>query len=790
MKPKLFMAYGHQPEITRETLSTAARLIKSAGMVEASTWEDLKIGGRVIVTQVLSAIDEATICGFDVSTLNENVLFELGYAIARKKLVRLLLDRTDTDALTRWKQFELLKGVGYTGWANSDDIRTALLRDYPFDSEATLFDDLIEPALTPTVPGSIFYVPTYHPTDASKVISRRLDQELQRGVRLMSADPTESALNTLDWFASKAYECECVIVHFEAARRELSSLHNPRSALVAGLAVGFERPLLMLSEHDYAAPLDYGAMLRVYRSAKESRGFVDTWLRDRDLQPRSGARTQRVRLATELRTLRFGEHVAENEIDALSDYFVETAAFEDVIAQRNALFVGRKGTGKTANMLQAAARLSEDVRNLVVVIKPPSYEFSSLLTLLGSVSGGMQQYSIVSLWRFLLSSEIANRVVDAVESRPSVIPYTEDERKLLDFVESAPFRLRDDFGTRFEKTVAVLETLNLPSLSSEAEGRDLLNEALHSQAITKLRALLGPVLRHRHRVAVLIDNLDKGWDRSADLDMLAHLLLGLLAATGRVATDFAKEDYWRNRVSLTVATFLRSDIFGYIQTVAREPDKIQASRVTWADPQVLLRIVEERFLAARPADTDANELWTRFVCQSVDGVPTRQYLLARVLPRPRDLIFFCNAAVAVAANRAHEKIEEADILEAERAYSQFAFEALLVENGITITQLKNVLLEFLGEPAIMDESTVSGFITRSGIGPDKVGQVLERLKEMSFLGVEVGSGRFDFPESGTAMERARVLARKLCDESGAAARLQVHAAFRAYLEIAEPLATR
>jgi hypothetical protein len=75
-----------------------------------------------------------------------------------------------------------------------------------------------------------------------------------------------------------------------------------------------------------------------------------------------------VRLSAELRTLRFGEHVAENEIDTLSEYFIDTSALDDVLAVRNSLFVGRKGTGKTANMLQAAARLAEDVRNLVVVI--------------------------------------------------------------------------------------------------------------------------------------------------------------------------------------------------------------------------------------------------------------------------------------------------------------------------------------------------------------------------------------------------------------------------------------
>jgi hypothetical protein len=179
-----------------------------------------------------------------------------------------------------------------------------------------------------------------------------------------------------------------------------------------------------------------------------------------------------VRLSTELRTLRFGEHVAENEVDILSEYFLPTAAFDDVISERNTLFIGRKGTGKTANMYQAAARLAEDVRNLVVVIKPASYEFSSLLSILPSLSPSLQQYSIEALWKFLLQSEIANTVLRVIESRVPGIPFTDDEKKLIDFVERNQFGLRDEFAVRFERTVSAIADLQLSASTSEASGRD------------------------------------------------------------------------------------------------------------------------------------------------------------------------------------------------------------------------------------------------------------------------------------------------------------------------------
>ena len=47
---------------------------------------------------------------------------------------------------------------------------------------------------------------------------------------------------------------------------------------------------------------------------------------------------------------------------------------------------------------------------------------------------------------------------------------------------------------------------------------------------------------------------------------------------------------------------------------------------------------------------------------------------------------------------------EEDFLLAEKNYSQFAFEALLVENGITLSELEDVLFEFAGGSAIMIRS--------------------------------------------------------------------------------------
>ena len=493
----------------------------------------------------------------------------------------------------------------------------------------------------------------------------------------------------------------------------------------------------------------------------------------------------RLQLVTQLKGLTFGEHVAENESDSLSDYFIETAAFDQALKSRLMLFVGRKGAGKTANMLQAAARLQEDAKNVVVVIKPAAYDFSALLALMRDLPGEIKDYSIESLWRFLLQSELTRTVIAGIEARSMGVPYTEAELELMRFADEAPFSIRADFAKRFEEIVTFLQASGAPDERSVSAGRDRVNEALHADAISRLRKLLGPVLSGREHVAILIDNLDKAWDRRVDLEPLADLLLGLLGAVGRLSQDFNREDSWRRRIELSLVVFLRSDIYGYLQRTAREPDKIPTQVLSWSDQELLLRLLEERFLAVRPPRTAPDELWERFFCPTVKGLDTRQYLLSHVLPRPRDMVYICNAAIMSAVNSRHDIIAEEDILSAEKNYSQFAYEALLVENGITVRQLDYVLLEFMDSDSVLPASAVRANLSLAGIESDKAEYVITRLKAMSFLGVETAPNKFQYIEGETDSRRLDVLARKYSERAAQEPRYSIHPAYRSYLEIRE-----
>ena len=777
------MGYDHSPEVSRAALHDAAVALTKTGLYSATTWEDLRVGGQSIISTILTSIENSELCLFDLTTLNPNVLFELGFAIAKRRRVGILMDQSSDGFDRRYKRFGLLRGVGYHAWSDVASITSHVLYGAYSNDDAVLGDTLLTSAEEYSE-SSLLFIPAEHQTEPDSQIRGRVNLASEQGVAVISSDPDETSLESLTWYASKAYSCRAALFHFEAPRHSGHELHNARLALIAGMAHGFGRSILMIAESGYEVPLDYQDLLRKYDNASEASALVTAWLEGLSIQVPERRPSPRLELAVELRSLSFGEHVAENEIAQLPSYFVETAQFREVLASHLSIFVGRKGTGKTANLYLAASRLRSDPENLVVVVRPASNDFEGLVVLLDSFSKYIRNHTIDGIWKLLLLTEIARKLVDDLESRADHIPLSKDERALVDGVESAPYDIRGDFGSRVDRAIRSLSELDVSNVPPE-EGRELLNEALHSEWIGRLRRLLAPVIGRRRRVAILIDNLDKGWERTADLDAMTNLLLGLLSAVGKVESDVLHELKTGTELTITLAVFLRSDIFAYVKSKAREPDKIVASIVEWADPDVLMRVVEERYLSTRADDPDPSEMWNRFFCDDVNGVATRDYLLSRVLPRPRDLIYLCNAAVGVAINRRHAVVEPEDIITAEESYSQFAFEALLVENGITVEEFESVLLEFLGSDPILEKVQILELIRDAGFDALKSEQILGRLKAVSFLGIEVSPGDFQFPEVGRAAEKAEILARKR-SRTEAGTRHCVHPAYRRFLEIQDP----
>ncbi|GHI47571.1 P-loop ATPase, Sll1717 family [Streptomyces albidoflavus] len=789
MDYKVFLGYSKNPVDISQEIQHAAVVVNKSGFAEAKTWESNPATGRIIIETVLQDIDDSTICLFDVTTLSENVLFEVGYAFSQRKHIVLSVCRSP-ETMRDWRAFDIFSTIGCIFYDNGGELATRFMSGISAASEKTLWDDVSQ-SLDRTVKNSLFYVPAYHTSEAERNLRRMVGKERDLGTKVTIADPAEQGSAPLAWYVNAVYSSAATLLQMSGERHDRDRLHNARSAFIAGLARGLERPLLVVVEDDYRGPVDYKDILYTYQSKKRLAEKLSQW-REQAFRAWSqeGITDQppipKVELATELKDLKFGDYVAENESDTLDEYFVETAEYEAVLNESSVVFVGRKGIGKSANMIRASQVLRDDKRNLVCVVRPTDYDLDGLVIVLQSLGGdGDQSFLVESFWRFLLYSEISLAAVAAADRTPAGISNGTPMARLRDYLIQN--EIAEEFSVRLERVIKSVrgEFREASRTHSIEKQRERIAHSLHGNLVGNLRRLLGDALRDRHRVALLVDNLDSAWTKSAQLKSQAVLLVGLLGTVSRIADEFQRENNRLRSVNVTISVFLRSDIYDEVIKEAREPDKINTKRIDWSQPELLKRVMDERYLSVRPKGTSPDELWERYFCPQVDGEPTLDYIFSTILHRPRDLVYFCKAAVYNAANARHLTVEESDMKEAEKSYSKFARDALLVEYGSTISDLEEVVYEFAGCPSIMPKSMVLEII-QSALGMGELSQAVEFLDgllKISFLGIEVREGDFSYPDRADDLKKAKILARNASRREKREERYEVHPAYRNFLEI-------
>ena len=783
--PKAFFAYPSSGRTLKEPILEAIHELNAAGQVNIETWEKCGTGGKFIIETICEAIDAAELFFADLTGFNANVMFELGYAIARKKRIWLIFDTTYKEEKNMFNQLKILTTVGHVPCCNSREIISGFYEDNPVeDIENTIFHTAIEPNLMPGGYHSILYLKSQHENQAAMRMSNLLQKRLPQ--KIILDDPLESTVQSLTWYACRVFGCNGLVCHFTNPEREGAYLQTARHALVCGMAHGSGIPLLMLAEGEFLSPVDYRDYLKHYTTAPDALSYLEEWLPpiEQALQadkkatqaPHSTARLER-----DLKNLRFGEYIAENEVESLvGEYFIETAAYDDAVRGNQTVFVGRKGSGKTANLIKLADQLSTSTQNLVCVIKPQLYQMQGIVDLLKQYQHRkVKGYAIESLWKFLLLTEIANVAFDNLVNSPFG-PIEDAERNFFNFVEENEEIICKDFSTRLEACAHNLQ--GAMGKSNDENSYLPVSEALHSGILKQLRGELGKFLSKKQRVAILVDNLDQAWERQNEIEALSEILWGLLEVAKQLPWELEKQNSRRQSIRFSLAIFLRSDIFYRIREVAREPDKMPFSLLRWDDTELLCRVIEERFSSSFNPPVNSDVLWKEYFCPTVNEMPTRKYITQAILKRPRDIIFLVNEAVTTAINRKRIRIEEEDILKAEKQYSQYAFDSVKVENTLPDINLENVIYEFVGRPAVLTKSEVLECLRTASITEKMIEPTIDVLHDLTFLGLEIEQGKFVYSDAPEESRKNKILARGFTEEKGQEGRFQIHKAFRAFLE--------
>lgn len=785
---KCFFAYPSKPVDLGETLQLAIQQINNGavGVVEAIDWGSLRIGGRVIIDVICRKIEECEVFACDLTYLNANVLFELGYAIARNKRIWISLDTSIKGSAENYRRFSLVAGVGFREYQNARQLASTFLSEAPFqDLEETIYARtirLIEQS--GARPPHVLYLKCPLDTESSVQLARRLGA---CSVKVVADDPKEMSSQHLAWYVENVQQAVAVVAHLVDDRRRQSAPYNQRYSFVCGIAQGLGKRTLMLAHRPFTSPIDYRELLKIHSTASECRRFIDAWLPDIETmysqqRQRYEQAQKQIQVAHAFARVSLGEALAENEQSALSDYFVETAQYREALRTSGSLiFIGRKGTGKTANLIKIQSDLAQDRRCHVCVIKPPDYELGGVRRLFAlSQEQAERGYLAQSLWKFLIYTELARSACQKIKSGAGYLDTLPGEEELVQFVDQNQALIGADFTVRMER--ALDDLCGLDFAMSVTHQRTRVSEILHENILPRLRELLGNSLGQHRKVIVLVDNLDKAWLPNSDLTDLCELIFGLLGACREISEYFSRGGVSWKRVPLSAIVFLRSDIFWYIMRHAREKDKVPVQRMDWTDTQLLERIIEERFCSSLGETLARGEVWERFFAPTVRGVPAKQFILSHIIPRPRDIIYVCKAALASACNHQHGRIEEDDIVQGQQEYSQYLLDSVVVEGRLQLSTIEDLLYEFAGEEAIISRDRVGQLAAQVKIPASDLSFVISFLCDLTFLGLETAPGEFQYIYDESRKNLIQSLSRKHARETGEQ-RFRVNPAFHSFLGI-------
>ncbi|EMS84712.1 P-loop ATPase, Sll1717 family [Leptospira noguchii] len=778
---KGFFAYSSRPQIISETIEDAISKLNESGLYSIKSWKELKINGHYIINQVVHEIESSDFFCADLTGLNDNVLFEIGYAIGRNKPIILFNDTTQIESFRRYKELDLFTTIGYSAYTNSQNIIDTLfsesIEEKPGSLDALAISNPIEERATP-----LLFLKNQVYTNFSTIILKSInDSKLE----YILDDATENKVQPFSWYIQKLTSCQALLTEFSTSTRSGHEVHNSKCSLVAGVALGLGLNVLLISEEPYETPLDYKELLKKYTNRSECLSsispFLDSVKTDyfRILEKsRNIVRTQINK--SELQKISFGEFLAEHEKDQISNYYVETTAYRDLIRNEYNIIVGRKGSGKSATLYYLKNSLELNAIYHICIIRPFNFDLDGLLYTLINVPEHFQKsYLIESVWKLIIYTEIAKSIYEKLISR-NIATLTPEEISLIEFVERDTRLFATEFHDRIHETFKLIaNNLNVDSNTDKHK----ISELLHIEDLPKVKELILNALGKGKQIVLLVDNLDKSWKKGELLKYQSKWILGLLGLTGKLIKELSSSKIQPKEIKFQITIFLRSDIFNNILIHAREPDKIQYSKLRVEDKDILFRIIEERFIKLSNNKYVNTDLWEKYMPVHIDGEQIQDFIYRTIIPRPRDIIFLFNKMKEVAILRGHEKIEVRDVRTAYEEYSEWILSSFLVENGVTLNQMEDFLYQFVGEKRIVSKTDIENKAMKSKIYfTDKysVDDFINNLTLLSILGRETRLDQFTYSYEMENDKKSKMLAEKLNTD-----RFQIHRALIPALELIE-----
>lgn len=724
---KAFFAYPSSlPEVCQAIRAAKKELETSHRQLVIQLWEENDISGRPLTDPIFKGIAQADFLIADVTAINFNVTFEIAYAIGLRKRVFLTRNgnfRRDGSLSDRIGIFDTLGFVTYQDQA----ALCALVRG--FQPENTL---TIRGQLNTKTPVYILNTPQSNLAMLA-IMARIKKARLGFSGYIPVDDPRLSAIKAIDDVAASLG----VIVPLLAASFADAEVHNIRAAFVGGLATAMNKAVLLLQPSDGPAPLDVRDMVKTFNKVDDIAPLIATFALDvtERLQADDPIPLPRGNFLAELT---IGDAVAENEFQTLGNYYIRTDQYKRASRGEVNLVVGRKGAGKTALFSQLRNEKRNNVVNIVVDLKPESYQLIRLKEdVLDYLAEGARDHLVVALFEYVLYLEVAYKVLEKDQQRHARdIRLYEPYLKLQALYEATNRASEGDFSERLLDLSRELVDAFKARYGQQQNQRlssTQVTELIHKDKIKGIREALSEYLEFKESVWVLFDNLDKGWSSHGLAAEDIMILRCLIAAARKIQHEMQRDEH-----DFNCLVFVRNDVYQNLVEANSDYGKESRAVLDWTDPDRLRELIRLRLIYnSLDANTTFEKIWSKICISHYKGEESSQYLIDRSLMRPRNLIKLFAHCRGFAVGLGKSKIDEADFDKGLRAYSL----DLITEADQELTDIlgrgTNLIYHFVGEGNEFSKEGLENLITWADVPVDKVEAVINFMLYYGFLGIRI-----------------------------------------------------
>jgi hypothetical protein len=773
MSLQVFVAYPGNPlELAQTMRATIGLLAKAWGNEAIHGWEENQIAGRFLTDPIFEHINTRGAVVADITFVNFNVTYEIGYAIGRGKRVILTRNMSLEDDEKLRQEIGIFDTLGYERYANHDELYDRLLT--AIDGKSLSVTQTVNKASPlyflkpPNQSGSLLHI--FARVEKTKFRVRKFEPAEQ---------PRLSAGDAIEQVASSA----AVVVPLLPATHTGSRVHNIRAAFVIGLAHGLGVRCLAIQPADGPVPLDIRDVVKTYRSTEQIDEHVNEII-PAVVDVVYGTDAPILLPEGILSRTDLGDWMAENESGTLRRYFLQTDQYQQVLRGTVRLVLGRKGAGKTALFVQARERWRPGKGNVVVDLRPENYRLLKLRdAVLAFLAEGSREQMLTALWEYLLLLEVVSTILEEdydlhLRDHNLSGPYQQLARQYKEGI----YATGADFSERLVSLVDRLSERYEEKFGNNA-GRQLSNteviELLYEHDTNSMRQELIKYLQHKDLVVILFDNLDKGWASQGLRQEDVIIVRALVTASDRVVKYLE-----RAGVDAYVTIFLRNDIYEFL--VDLTPDRGKHSRVSvdWRDVSQLKTLIGNRLSASKIHDSrDFIVLWHMICVSHYKGEPSFDHMADRCVMRPRYLLRIIKACRTAAINRQHSRIEEDDI---ERGVEEFSNELVLetdLEIRDVIPEAGEVMFRFLGESRDMRRETLLSFFPPSCQSDDLRERLLDLLLWSGVFGLHEINGQTTYIYSltvGYSLKKLKALVTKSTN-----ALFRINPAFEQGLQVQE-----